>query len=312
MAFLKKWLHLVLYNVGAISIFITLLVFIFNKPELMLMAQARMIVFMILYNAVVAAVPKPPQIKPIIFIGICTLTIFILLSVLPYVFVMPAKPNDLFIILRLSAMIAAGVFIFGMAILLIYKSQLKKINARLADYRGESTTENAHKQMTQHTINIGTDEEPAELIFQKTDDGMIMISLKAGSVDKVIHINSEDANFVLNGQFELIDIAAPVRITAGNAEINKLNIRSGNVHFTISSNAKAETVNVEENVEDTSVFVSGKVGTINLSSSITIENTGIITQAMINANDVIFDGKTPIASEIGSSVTRPPVNSGRN
>ncbi|SMC50787.1 hypothetical protein [Papillibacter cinnamivorans] len=98
--------------------------------------------------------------------------------------------------------------------------------------------------------------------------------------------------FSLTGSFTSVQIRADVTVNAVGAAITNLAVSGGTA-----------TVNVD---------ASSHVGTLTANVSVTVNNSGTITTAVVNADNVVVDGNRPSSIQVNDAVTVAPVDGNGN
>lgn len=160
-----------------------------------------------------------------------------------------------------------------------------------------------------NSIHIDGNSEISNLIIEKTDDGSIRVVTSDGTVVKATIVEDGSDDIILTGAFESVTIAADVTVNAVDASIDAVEISGENASFDVDENSTVTAVTVSDTANGTTVTVSGTVGTLTTDAQISVTNSGTITTAVVNADNVIIDGNEPKTVEVDESVTVEPANS---
>ena len=163
-----------------------------------------------------------------------------------------------------------------------------------------------------NSIHIEGNSQIDNLIIEKTDDGSIRIVTSDGTVIKATVIEDGNDDIILTGSFESVTIVADVNVNAVDASIESVDITDGGASFDVDEDSSIDEVTVSDKADGAEISVSGTISTLTTDAQITVSNDGTITEAVINANDVIIDGKEPKTIEVDDSVTSEPTDSDGN
>ncbi|MGE4485695.1 MAG: S-layer homology domain-containing protein, partial [Oscillospiraceae bacterium] len=163
-----------------------------------------------------------------------------------------------------------------------------------------------------NSIHIKGGSQIANIIVEKTDSGDIRVVTSDGSVVEAVYVDDGSDDIILTGSFQSVTIAADVNVKAVDASIKTVDMTSEDASLDIDKDSYVKALNVAETAAGVSLTVSGSVGTLTTDAQITVDNQGTISEAVVNADDVIIDGSEPTKVVVGSDVTSEPTDSDGN
>ncbi len=163
-----------------------------------------------------------------------------------------------------------------------------------------------------NSIHIEGSSQIGDIIIEKTDGGAVRIVTSDGASVDAVFVNDGKDDIILTGSFNSVTVAADVSVKAVDAQIDNVAITSGNAAMDIDKDSKVTDMSVSGTASGSAISVSGSVGTLTADAQITVNNTGTIKTAAVNANGVVIDGNKPATVNVGSTVTEKPTDSSGN
>ncbi|MEA4920196.1 MAG: S-layer homology domain-containing protein, partial [Clostridiaceae bacterium] len=163
-----------------------------------------------------------------------------------------------------------------------------------------------------NSIHIKGGSQISNIIVEKTDSGDIRVVTSEGAVIDAVYVDDGSDDVILTGSFQSLTIAANVTVKAVGASIDTINLTAEDSSLDVDKKSSVTSLNVSETATGANVTVSGNVKTLTTDAQITVDNQGTISKAVVNANNVIIDGKEPTKVTVDSSVTKLPKDSDGN
>lgn len=123
------------------------------------------------------------------------------------------------------------------------------------------------------SIHIAGNSHLTSVIIEKADDGSIRVVTEDGAVVDAVYIDDGKDDIILTGSFKSVIIAAAVTVNAVNARIEAVSVTGDSAVFNLDAQST--------------------VGTLTADVQMTLNNSGTITKAEINADNITLSGNKP-------------------